>query len=259
MDSEGLLWYIFLVDCRVGFFLAELYFSRQKAQDDCQEVVPSRAVNFYCTLDRIDENFFNEACLDDNGFWIGSLTMTWAALFLDYPNMGTAFRRVDDLISSGMMHEDIPWNVIYARIYSSVRVILDLAFSYQSRLERVILNKELEEIGEYPFQLCYSLQKIVIPNAVKKIKKLTLSYCSNFLAITLGNGLEEIGECTFFRCTPLGEITIPHTVKRIKDQALFYCSGLRTVTLGDELEEIGEGAFENCSMLYQVIYLVLYC
>jgi hypothetical protein len=52
-----------------------------------------------------------------------------------------------------MTREDIPRNVIHVRIHSSVRVIRDRAFSYQSRLEIVIVNKKLEEIGEQAFQL----------------------------------------------------------------------------------------------------------
>ncbi len=67
------------------------------------EVEPSRVAKFYSTPDRVDENFFDEVCPDDTGLWIGSLIpvpIMWAALFLDYPNMGTAFRRMEDLVRS---------------------------------------------------------------------------------------------------------------------------------------------------------------
>ncbi len=45
--------------------------------------------------------FFAEARWGDEGLWVGSLIpipMMWAPLFLDYPNMGTTYRQVEDLV-----------------------------------------------------------------------------------------------------------------------------------------------------------------
>ncbi len=67
------------------------------------EIEPSRVASFYHTPDKVDKNFYDEACPDDKGLWIGSLIpilMMWAALFLDYLNMGTAFRWVEDHVKS---------------------------------------------------------------------------------------------------------------------------------------------------------------
>jgi hypothetical protein len=44
---------------------------------------------------------FAEARQGDEGLWVGSLIpipMMWAPLFLDYQNMGTTYRQVEDLV-----------------------------------------------------------------------------------------------------------------------------------------------------------------
>jgi hypothetical protein len=122
-----------------------------------------------------------------------------------------------------MTRKDIPLDVMHVRIDLSVRAIKDWAFSHPMQLEIVILNEELEEIGELAFDCCRSIHEIVIPNAVKKIKKATFTNCSSLTAVTLGNGLEEIGRAAFANCTLLHEIVIAPTFKRIKDQAFCYC------------------------------------
>ncbi len=57
----------------------------------------------------------------------------------------------------------------------------------------MIFNGELEEIGEYAFYHCKSLQHIVIPNAIKMIKDWAFYNCTGLTTVTLGDGLEEIG------------------------------------------------------------------
>jgi hypothetical protein len=61
--------------------------------------------------------------------------------------------------------------VTHVRIHSSsVRAIKDYGFRRRRELVLVIIKKELEEIGEEAFASCISLQRIVIPNAIKTVK-----------------------------------------------------------------------------------------
>ena len=116
----------------------------------------------------------------------------------------------------------------------------------------MIINDGLEEIGRGVFQYCSSLERIIIPNAVKRIKKYAFSGCVEMMTVTLGEGLKEIGEHAFERCESLQRIIIHNAVKRIKNCAFLDCSGMTSVTFGEGLEEIGAKAFERCTSLKHI-------
>jgi hypothetical protein len=66
-----------------------------------EEIAPRPVSDFYHALDSHDDTFFAEAHLGDEGLWVGALIpipLMWAPLFLDYPNLGTTYRRVQDLV-----------------------------------------------------------------------------------------------------------------------------------------------------------------
>ncbi len=63
-----------------------------------------------------------------------------------------------------------------------------------------MINDGLEEIGEYAYNGCWSLKKVVILNAVKTIKDGAFRDCRRLTTLALGDGLEKIGEGEFFRC-----------------------------------------------------------
>jgi hypothetical protein len=66
-----------------------------------EEIDPRPVSEFYHTTDSHDNMCFAEARRGDEGLWVGSLIsipMMWAPLFLDYPNTGTTYRRIEDLV-----------------------------------------------------------------------------------------------------------------------------------------------------------------
>ncbi len=67
------------------------------------ETVLSLIAQFYRIPGKNNDKWFDKARHDEAGLWISRLIPIptgWAALFLDYPDLGTAFRRVTDLINS---------------------------------------------------------------------------------------------------------------------------------------------------------------
>jgi hypothetical protein len=65
----------------------------------------SLIAQFYWIPGKNDNKWFDKTRSDEAGLWIGQLIpipTRWAALFLDYPNLGTAFAfcHVTDLINS---------------------------------------------------------------------------------------------------------------------------------------------------------------
>jgi hypothetical protein len=136
-----------------------------------------------------------------------------------------------------MERGDVPEDVTHVRIHSSVRRIKDKAFSESWDLRIVILNEELEEIGEEAFSFCIALEEIAIPNNVRVIKEAAFSACLGLKRVILGDGLEEIGVQAFSSCESMEEIVIPPAVRDIHDSAFDSCRNLTRVKYCDEIEE----------------------
>jgi hypothetical protein len=86
-----------------------------------------------------------------------------------------------------MENKDVPMDVTHVIVHPFVKLIKDGAFYNRRQLRIVILNNELEEIGEEAFRECISLECIDIPNAVKTIKSQAFCYCFGLTAVTLAN------------------------------------------------------------------------
>ena len=66
-----------------------------------EEIAPRPVSDYYHASDSHDDTFFAEAHQGEEGLWVGALIpipLMWAPLFLDYPNLGTTYRRVQDLV-----------------------------------------------------------------------------------------------------------------------------------------------------------------
>ena len=74
------------------------------------------------------------------------------------------------------------------------------------KIEKVVLNDEIESLGASTFARCTSLKEVVIGTSLK----------------TIGNGI-------FWGCTALEEIMIPATVEFIDEAAFYNCTALETV------------------------------
>ena len=138
---------------------------------------------------------------------------------------------------------------------SIVEAIEDSALINRWHLVIVILNDELEEIGEYAFVNCILLERIVITSVVKTIKGMAFYNCTGLTTVTLGDELEEIGESAFGSCASLQRIVMPNVnaFKTIEKETFRGCLGLTTIILGEGLEEIGEGTFGDCESLERIV------
>ncbi len=101
----------------------------------------------------------------------------------------------------------------------------------------VTLGEGLEEIGEYAFYDCMTLQRIVILDAIETIKAEAFQMCMWLTTVTLGNGIEEIGKKAFCSCMSLEHILIPPAIKRIHDTSFKGCLSLKSVKFCDEIEK----------------------
>ena len=171
-----------------------------------------------------------------------NLEMLRAPLLVDCPRLrqvhlpsrlreihGGLFSDLSDISPSvAILPETV--EVLDGPIYSGVRTIEEAIVPKNVRILREvyrnvpglrkvkILSDKLEEIGDYTFYSCVSLEKINIPNGIKRIGKGAFFNNSNLKDIVFPSSLEYIGEHAFDG-VPLDSIVIPRNVTSISGGA----------------------------------------
>ncbi len=143
-------------------------------------------------------------------------------------------------------------NLKYIYVPSTIKKVGKQAFTNCSKLEKVILSKNLLCICEDTFYGCTNLKTIVIPNNVSVIEKNAFGCCRKMTSIKLGKNLKVIGSYAFFNCFKLAKIVLPNNVEKIEEGA-FYSSGLKKIYLNKNLKEIEEKAFAYCKSLETIV------
>ena len=111
-----------------------------------------------------------------------------------------------------------------------------------SKIESIILSKNLTEIADGLFQSCKYLKSIVINQGVKKIGDSAFRDCINLTSVTLFNDLTSISDSAFNGCSNLASINIPNNVSYIGPYAFYNCTSLKEIKTSTIIEE---GTFEN--------------
>lgn len=96
-------------------------------------------------------------------------------------------------------------------------------------LSEIKLPKELHSIGNYAFDCCYNMEKIVFNDNLKNIGANAFSNCSKLKEVELPSYLENIGKYAFAYCYDLTQILIPASIEEIGDYAFQGCNNLNTV------------------------------
>lgn len=142
-------------------------------------------------------------------------------------------------------------------------------------------NRTISKIGEFAFDSCTSLKKIIIPNGVKTIETQAFHNCSNLIEITIPESIEKIDIWAFKNCTSLErfnsvfasndgrcliinnvltaiasgkltEFTIPTGVKTIGESVFNNCSQIIKITIPTSVIKIGDWAFSDCINITEI-------
>ena len=140
-------------------------------------------------------------------------------------------------------------------------------------LAEVTIGNSVTSLGDYFFEDCSSLEKLIIEDGADVLdlsRKCKLSNCpiktlylgrnllnadqlpGTLTDLTIGNSVTSIGDYAFSGCHGLTSITIPNSVTSIGESAFSSCSGLTSITIGNSVTSIGESAFYNCSGLTSI-------
>lgn len=106
------------------------------------------------------------------------------------------------------------------------------------------------KIGNYAFDGCLNISKIILPSTLKSIGNYAFGNCNNLESINIPSNLSSIGNYAFYNCQKLDiDFVLPKSINEVP-QALFYnCKEMRRVNLHNSTTSISNEAFYGCTAL----------
>lgn len=128
--------------------------------------------------------------------------------------------------------------------------------TYVIWLEKIVLPKNIREIGRLAFAYAMDLKEIVFPENLEIIGDAAFTNCEKFSApeFILPPNLEKIGYQAFMYCRELegAEVVLPETV-RVIDGCAFYGTYIANIKFPSNLEFLGMSAFTMCRLKEAII------
>lgn len=124
----------------------------------------------------------------------------------------------------------------------------------ESGIKELIIDCDLDNIGETAFSCCYQLEKIQI-KSVKNIKNYAFSSCYKVRSLILGEGLKCIRECAFSYNSSLKKLVLPNSLEEIGREA-FSDLCLDTIVISAPVPpEICDDTFDPKTYLNCTLYV----
>lgn len=131
-------------------------------------------------------------------------------------------------------------------------------YDYRSKINSVIIEQGVSNIGSSAFRWCENLTYVRLPNSITNIEKYAFCNCKNLTNIEMSNSVSNIGELAFAYCS-FYNITIPTTMISIGERAFAYNSNLEKITIPINVKKIDRDAFIECSGLTSITWNARNC
>lgn len=102
-------------------------------------------------------------------------------------------------------------------------------FADNPTIKSVILPENLEEIGNFTFSFCKSLEKIEFPPTVKSMGKRCFQHCVRLEEVIFPEGLTTLKRECFRQCSSLKRVYLPKSLTLLEDCIFEDCASLETV------------------------------
>ena len=162
---------------------------------------------------------------------------------------------------SGEMEDyygNTPWDSYRRQIHrvvieDDVESIGNFAFYCCENLRNVTIPSSVKTIGDHAFDGCYCLSEVNIPHGVTSIGDSAFNLCKELTSVNIPDSVSSIGNNTFSQCGSLSSVVIPDSVTSLGDGVFSSCTNLSSVVIGSSVASIGSRAFLDCSSLFEVI------
>lgn len=125
-------------------------------------------------------------------------------------------------------------------------------YSFKEQIVNVIIENDVDNIGNIAFYDCNNLGSVVIGNGVTTIGTSAFLECEKLTNVRLGSNVKRINQAAFKMCTSLQSIILSQGLEFIGHEAFFLCQSLKSITIPSSVTHLGESVFAYCSNLLQV-------
>jgi len=129
----------------------------------------------------------------------------------------------------------------------------DYGFKNCTTLNSITIPNNIINIGDYAFLGCTGLVNATIPTTVNNVGEYAFKNCTGLVNVTISEGVENLGEGVFYNCTSLVEAVVPDTAKTVGAYAFYNCDSMTTATIGITADAIGEYTFYGCEKLNTIV------
>ena len=140
----------------------------------------------------------------------------------------------------------------------NLKTIGENAFYNITTLKSVSLSESLEEIGDYAFGNCKSMElDMSVLTNLKTIGSHAFYQCKGLVNITFGEKLTTIGAYAFYNCSNITSITLHNSIQTIEAYAFYNCSNLIYVYFYGTQEDwnsISIGNHNSCLTDATIVY-----
>lgn len=112
-------------------------------------------------------------------------------------------------------------------------------------------NLQIVSIGEYAFDGCTALAKVVLPADLRKIGPEAFSYCSALTRIDIPKGVTLVDQISFYHCESLKRFVYPDGVTTIHQDTFTDCKKLEYIYIPEGVTTIWS-SFYGCSSLTEI-------
>lgn len=138
-------------------------------------------------------------------------------------------------------------------IPESVISIGDQVFAHCNSLRRLEIPATVRSLGI--FKECDGLEEIVINCEMESIGNYFFQGCTKLINITLPKSVQTIGDYAFYGCRSLTHITIPEAVTKIGERAFANNESLVEITIPENVTTLGLATIRDCPSLDRITFL----
>lgn len=144
----------------------------------------------------------------------------------------------------------------------TLRTVGDYAFNGCKSLNRVMLPKEIENMGKGILQGCTSIKVMDVPlydnTKIAALYSFFLGNWADLEKLDIDKVLLYVGDTNvipdrFFAGVPIKEIRIESGITAIGERAFSSSDNLESVTMADTVTQLGKGTFSGCLKLKSVM------
>ena len=111
-------------------------------------------------------------------------------------------------------------------------------------MREVVVPSSVKTIGEFAFNECYGLEKLVISKGVKEICKGAFAYCYGLREVVIPSSVNTIGSCAFALCPSLEIVHLPASLSSIEADSFEGCDNLKAIYVPENKLDFYKSCFQ---------------